>query len=183
MLLEATPSTVTVGLSDVVDRLRLRLEEDPQPRALDHDCETWLNNFLTQAEKSERELLPRRIQRALHQMQNMTRHWSEKAFARGAYDEAERWRALAHVAQPAPDDELRPDPHDAAERWLRLVQPLIEQTRQQRRRRYSRLRDIDPLLRTTSLDLATVEDVFAGIEATEPFSHRISACILGVPDA
>lgn len=182
MLLEAQPPTVTVGLASVVGRLRERLDEDPPPRPLDGECETWLDHFLAQAERSERQLLPRRIQRALDQMETTTRRWSEHAFAHGAYDDADRWRALTHLANPGPDDDLRPDPHDAAERWLRLVQPLVEEARRQRRRRYSRLPDIDAALSDTPLDLAHVEHAFTGIEATEPFSHRISACILGVPD-
>jgi hypothetical protein len=181
MLLEGAEPTVTVGLEPVADGLRRRLHEDPPSRAFDATCETWLDRFLTAAEHAEHQLLPRRMQRAIEQMARTTGGWSKAAMARDDYDTAERWTQLQRLAAPGPDD-VRADAHDTAERWLALVRPLLDHSRQQRRSRYSRIRDIDRTLLEQPLDLTEVETAFRGIEAAEPFSHRISACILGVPE-
>lgn len=181
MLLQGQDATITVGLEDVADGLRRLLAEDPPSRDFDAACEDWLDRYLTAAERSEHELLPRRMRRALDQMNRAAADWSRAAFAAGDYDDADRWNQLRRLAAPDPDD-LRADPHDTAERWLALVRPLLDHSRAQRKRRYTRLRDIDSTLRSHPLVLADVEAAFGGIEAAEPFSHRISACILGVPE-
>lgn len=180
MLLEGPTATATVGLQPVAEGLRRHLRHDPPPRAFDEACEYWLDRFLTAAEHAERQLLPRRMQRALEQMTRSADGWHRAALGRGDQDAAERWARLKRLAAPGPDDPAA-DPHDVAERWVTLVRPRLEASRQNRRSRYTRLRDIDPELQADPLDLPTVEEAYQRITTTEPFSHRISACILGVP--
>jgi hypothetical protein len=53
--------------------------------------------------------------------------------------------------------------------------------RSRRRRRYIRLRDLDPVLRSKPLDLTAVQDALRRIPIVEPVDKRISAAIIGVP--
>ena len=77
------------------------------------------------------------------------------------------------------------DPHQLAESWLELVQPLRAEARAIRRRsyRYALLKDIEPLLRSRPLDLSAVERRLAALTVVEPIEERVTACILGVPEA
>jgi hypothetical protein len=181
MLLEGREPQITVRLDAVAERLRHHLMDDPPPRTHDAASQDWLDRFLSAAERSENDLLPRRMQRALDQMNRVTLAWSEDAFRQGAYDVAERWGRLRALANPGPDDE-RADPHEVAERWLQLVRPLLDDVRRTRHARYTRLRDIDKRLVSDPLELHAVETAFSGASVMEPFAHRISACIIGVPD-
>ena len=183
VLLEGPAAHVVHGLDDVTKRLRHHLQENPPPKSFDDDCERWLDQFLLAAAKAEARLIPRRLQRALQQMHATARQWARAARSKGDFDEADRWEAIARLAQPE-DDESFADFHQVGERWLRLVHPLREQARRERRHaRYSKISDIDPLLRREPLPLPAVEASLGDLHALEPFDQRVSACILGVPSS
>jgi hypothetical protein len=57
--------------------------------------------------------------------------------------------------------------------WSRGATPL-------RRRRHTRLRDLDMLLRTQPLDLPAVRDALRRVSVIEPVDKRISAAVIGV---
>ena len=184
ILLDGHAATVLYGLDDVTAGLRKYLSEDPPARAFDHDCELWLDRFLTAAARAEAQLIPRRLQRALDQMHTACRQWAQDGRRNADFELADRWETLARLADTR-DGENAFDFHQVAERWLRLIQPLREQVRQnrQRRSRYSRIRDVDPLLRSQPLDLREIESSLKDIHQLEPFDQRVSACILAVPRA
>jgi superfamily II DNA or RNA helicase len=182
ILLDGHAATVAHGLDDVTAGLRKHLLEDPPARDFDHECEHWLNHFLTAATKSEAQLIPRRLQRALDQMHMACLHWARDGRRNADFELADRWEALAKLADTR-DGENAFDFHQVAERWLRLIQPLREQVRRnrQRRSRYSRIRDVDPLLRSKPLELNAIESSLKDIHQLEPFDQRVTACILAVP--
>jgi hypothetical protein len=182
LLLEGEAPTATIGVEAVAERLRARLAEDPPNVVFDDECERWLDRFLTVAAQNESLLLPRRMQRALDQMTEMTSTWAEQALRRGESETAEQWRHLHRVARPGPDAHERLDPYLVGETWWDLVRPLFaEIPRSRRRRRYTRLRDLDPLLRTRPLQLAAVQTAVRRVSVVEPVDKRVSAVILGVP--
>jgi superfamily II DNA or RNA helicase len=181
LLLDGDPATATIGVEAVAERLRLRLAEDPANVLFDEDCERWLDRFLAAAADNEALLLPRRMQRALEQMAEMTSRWAEQALRTADPDGADQWRRLHRVARPGPDDE-RLDPYLVGEVWWDLVRPLFADIpRTRRRRRYTRLRDLDPLLRARPLDLPAVQTAMRRVPVVEPVDKRVSAVILGVP--
>lgn len=181
LVLEDGHNHATVGLDNVASRLRELLAEDPPSTSFDDSCEQWLASFLSRAERAEVELLPRRHQRALEQMNRTTRLWAERARARGELDDADRWERIAGLARPDNDSDTV-DLYQAAELWLELVQPMRVEIRAQRRRiPYSRLADIDPLLRQNPLDLPAVEHTFSRLRTIVPLAQRVASCILGVP--
>jgi hypothetical protein len=181
ILLEGDPAQPTLGLDQVAARLRIHLGEDPESRAFDYECDQWLGRYLEAAGRLERELLPRRMQRALEQMDRMTKHWAEGSRQSLDVETAQRWDALNRLTQATNDVQF--DLYLLAERWLSLVQPTLDAARHRRRRgRYLRLRHIETHLRGTPLQLDQVEAAFAGLPTTVPLANRVTACILGVPE-
>ena len=161
------------------------MAEDPPDRQFDSECEQLLSQFIARARAAEVELLPRRAQRALAQMDLTCRNWAARARREADFDLAERWEALARVArvddQPEADSE-GVDLYQVADAWLQLVQPLRDEFRRtHRRRRYITLSDLDLPLRTTAIPIHDVESALGRLEFVEPVDRRISACILGVP--
>jgi hypothetical protein len=184
ILLDGPAAHVVHGLDEVAARLREHLHDDPPSKAFDKQCEDWLNQFLDAAAKAEARLIPRRLQRALDQMHTACRRWARDARGNADLELADRWETLARLADPR-DSENAFDFHQVAERWLHLIQPLREQARRtkHRRSRYSKIKDIDPLLRSQPLDARDVEASLRDIHQLEPFDQRVTACILGVPNA
>jgi hypothetical protein len=153
-------------LEQVTRELMVRLKDRPVSREFDADCESWLDRYLQAAAGAEAALLPRRLQRALQQMHTTCRAWGQQS-RQGRDNHADRWEALARLAQPAPDAEVTVDPYQVAERWLQLIQPTREQHRRAtRRNRYSRIADVDNLLRDQPLTIGAVEDRLPGSAAT-----------------
>lgn len=182
LVLEGSPLKATVGVEAVAERLRVHLRDDPPNVAFDGTCERWLDQFLAAAAKAEAALLPRRMQRALEQFAEMTNTWGNQALLRGDRDAAEQWWRLSRVGRLESDDEDRLDPYLVGEVWWDLTRPrFADLPRPRRRRRYSRLRDLDALLRAQSLDLSTVHTRLQRVPVIEPVDKRISAAIIGVP--
>lgn len=183
LMLEADPPQATTGVEAVSEKLRGYLLENPPNVAFDESCEQWLGKFLAAAARSETQLLPRRMQRALHQMAEITNAWANQAFNRGDMNSAEQWRRLSGVAGPVSLDDERPDPYLLGEAWWDLVRPLFGSLPpERRRRRYTRLRDLDPLLRMQPLQLSVVRDALRRVPVIEPVDKRVTAAIIGVPD-
>jgi hypothetical protein len=182
ILLEGHPAIATLDIESISDRLRVHLAEDPPSRAFDEHADLWLNEFLTAASSVERQLLPRRMQRALVQMGHSTAQWARVADSLGDSNVADHWRAIARFATPD-DVDAAPDPYLVAQRWLELVAPALERERAARRRsRYLVLSDIDKRLISEPLDVSEVEKAMSGLPVAAPLERRVSACILGVPD-
>lgn len=185
LLLEGRPARPVIGVDQVSGRLRALLAEDPSDRPFDSDCERVLAAFLARARTAEVDLLPRRTQRALTQMDRTCRHWAVGARSAGDFDLADRWEELARVARvdTVNDPELPSvDLVQVAEAWLHLMQPLRDEFRaRNRRRRYITLSDLDAPLRAMAIPVEHVEASLSQLEYVEPVERRIAACILGVP--
>jgi hypothetical protein len=182
LMLEGDQPQATVGVEAVAERLRVNLRDDPPNVAFDETCERWLDRFLAAATQAEMMLLPRRMQRALEQMAAMTHGWREQAWRRSDYEAAEQWGRLRRIARPEPGDDDRLDPYLVGEVWWDMVRPLFADIgRGRRRRRYTRLRDLDALLLEQPLSLAAVHEALQRIPFIEPVDKRVSAAIIGVP--
>lgn len=183
LLLEGARPVPVTDLADIAGQLRHHLNPDPPSRGFDAACERWLARFLTAATTAEIHLLPRRLQRALTQMSQFSGRWSDTAARADDVDTATRWTYIQHLTHPTMSEQPV-DLHQLAETWLALVQPLRVEARETRRRpsRYALLKDIDPLLRSRPLDLATVEKRLSTLTVVEPIEERITSCILGVPE-
>lgn len=170
-----------VDIGAIADRLRVLLAGDPPGRALDDGALEWLTESVTTAAREEHRLLPRRMIRGLDQGHDVIRSWAEGARKHGNWDHAGRWERLAAATRPSADE--APDLYAVAERWLTLVAPLLEehQRGEQRRARFTLLRDITPRLKAHPFPIDEVERHFSGVPYAAPLADRVSACIIGVP--
>lgn len=182
LLVEGTDARPTTGLREVTDRLRTLLAEDPPQRDLDDACDRWLRRFLEAAAAAEVDLLPRRYQRALRQMASCAHDWAADARRAGDFVTAERWSAIGRLATGQFEDGTV-NLHEAAAAWIAVTRQRREAYRlTHTHRRYFTLSDLDNDLRTNPLELADVEKAATGLAVMPSLDHRISACILGVPD-
>jgi hypothetical protein len=128
------------------------------------------------------DLLPRRMRRALQQMDAVTTKWQHMSQRSGDEATATRWRALSLAARPAMTSGASPDPVAVAERWLSMITPALEAHRSENpRSRYVLIGDVTGRLIASPLPIEEVEAAFSAIPALAPLEDRISACILGVP--
>lgn len=190
ILLENDVPQPLARLEDVAHRLRQLLADDPPSTDLMSDWGTYMETFLKRARRAERDLLPRKLRRALEQMHWACRLWAEQARRVSDHDLAIRWEALAGLAREdldAESDAPSVDLYQVANIWLRQVKPMRDHARQTdrraRARRYSLLSDVEPLLGAQALDIEATENAFAQVRMARPLDRRITACILGVPDA
>lgn len=180
LLLEGAEARATIELDRIADRLRDHLADDPPAHQFDDTADEWLTRFLDAAAATERQLLPRRLQRALQQMLDVTEHWARIA---EDVETAQRWRRIHRLAVANVEPvELVPDSYVVAQRWIELITPVIEEHRSTRRsRRYTLLRDVTPQLHEQSLAIDAVEQAMTALAAASPIDQRITAYILGVP--
>ena len=115
-------------------------------------------------------------------MNELAKTWSRAAFQDGRDDVGTRWAQIAGLTT-FEADEAQVDRYQVGEVWLRLVRPTLDLSRRSRRRaRYSRLRDIDQMLREHPLEVGDVERAFSDLTISEPLANRVTACIIGVSD-
>jgi superfamily II DNA or RNA helicase len=171
-----------VGDLDVICRhLRTHLADDPPSRGLDDDATALLDRALTVAARTEIDMLPRRLRRALEQMDTVLDAWI--AACRRAGDElnATALVALRRLAHPDAVDGCA-DPYSLAERWLTVVADDLNAYRQTHRHKpYILLRDVTPTLEAKKPPLDTLHAAFEDTPVVTPLAERVSACILGVP--
>ena len=175
---DSAPKVIT-DLNEIANRLRVLLGEDPENRSLDQASSEVLDKLLRIASKAERQLLPRRMLRALDQMSLVLKEWARQA--QGAKDEtrATQWMAIEGLVS---DDEVQVDPHLVAEGWLGLIAPVFEEQREENRHaRYIQLKDIQTRLVRSPLSYEKVVEAFIDLPLTTPLERRVSACIVGVP--
>jgi len=182
MLIESdgAPTEVT-DLNEIADRLHSLLGENPESRPLDEAASEVLGRFLRIASRAERQLLPRRMLRALQQMSYVLRQWARQAQVAGDETRATQW---AEIEKLVSEEEAQVDPHLVAECWLGLVAPVFEEQREESRNaRYIQLKDIQARLIRNPLPYEKVVDAFVDLPLTTPLERRVSACIVGVPAA
>lgn len=183
MLLEDGRDEPLVELEELTTRLRTLLTDDPADVALDDDAMAVLDRLTRRAARSEVRLLPRRHQRALDQMDRVCRRLAQRDGAASRFAERERWLTLADLTHVPTDDQVvGADLHQVAERWLRLVAPVLEDHRRSSRKPFVLLRDIESRLFEDPFHLEVVEAALEGVDRVAPLTERVTACIVGVPD-
>ena len=171
----------TTDLADVASRLRNLLDEDPRNREFDDVAAAVLDRCLDVATVAERQLLPKRLIRALSQMETVITSWAARSRKEHDEETGMLWAQLATLASPK---NTAVDPHLVAERWLEFVSPFLAQQREEtRRRRYILLRDVTARLQHETPDFTDFAERFTDLPAAAPLDERVTACILGVPEA
>lgn len=172
-----------IDLDLVVRRLRERLGATTENVQPDAHAMGWLEAFVARMARVERQLLPKKRQRALEQMEQCLSSWKAQALQANNVALAKRWGAIERTIAPAPGED-RPRLDEVAGIWLDLVAPLWhEALKRQRRWRLRRLALLDPLLKMQPLCIEAVEQRFRSLDAEPSLDERIKAAIIGVPPA
>ncbi|MDZ7787774.1 MAG: SNF2-related protein [Halofilum sp. (in: g-proteobacteria)] len=173
----------TSDLGEIATELRTRLAAVEDGTPIDATASAALEQWSTRLAHAERSLLPRRMQRALQEMESVLDHWIHAAGARRDRQRLDGYRDLQHLLQAHTSGQM-PDWEEIAGRWLELIRPLwYEQLNTTRRRRPLLLRDIrreviahEPTLGPRLIEAFHRDPV--GIQATP--DERITAAIVGV---
>ena len=181
MLVDGITRQCTTDLRDVAAAVRARLADDPPGCELDEEVSRVLGDLLGVAGAAERGLLPRRVQRALHQLERVTAAWIARAGEQGDDRLQQRWLAVEDLLRSVPDEDA-PDLFAVGERWYELVAPRLEEHRRRGRgRRYVLVDDVTADVVRDPPPLDVIERALATVPVAPPFSSRVTACILGVP--
>jgi len=182
ILLAADRREPTADLATVCHELRARLAEAETTRPLDETATRTLERWTTRLATAEHALLPRRMHRALEEMEKVLDGWIRAASARHDYRRLDTYSAIRRLLT-APAAGRIPDWEEMASRWLEIVRPLwYERLQVTRRRRPLLLRDIRQEVISHEDTLGPVAIKRFG-EAAIPVqaspSERVVACILG----
>ncbi len=177
---KSIPKGFTTDLHEVAARLRTLLAENPLNRELDDAASAVLDQCLETAALAERELLPRRMLRALEQMEKVVDSWADRAARLRDHPTSRQWNDLAELARAGTTSV---DPHLVAERWLEYISPHLAMQREEARyRRYVLLGDVTARLQREDPDYTNVLSYFTDLPTAAPLDERVTACILGVPE-
>jgi len=180
-LIERVQQRPYTQLKEIVEKLREKLSPAPVNLSFDDGAANELDYMLTRLAHVERELLPRRKQRALEEMEAVLRNYSDSALRehhQETYDRLEQILAVfekKYRGQGVDWDAL-------AEKWLDLVRPAwYARLLERKRLRPLVLREIrSDLMGDRKLDLGNVFAAFESIEALPPIEERVVSCIIGV---
>jgi hypothetical protein len=142
----------------------------------------WLDGAVARIHKNERQLLPRRKQRALQEMEIILGHYRIQCEARGQHEDAQQLRSIL-AAMENNDPAIWFNWDVIAERWLDLIRPAwyAALTGRRKQARPLLLRDVRAdLMRANQLALPDVFKAFLPVPTLQPLDERIAACILGI---
>jgi hypothetical protein len=178
--LDGPDLAITTGFERVCQHLRTQLTDTPASHPLDADALTLLDRALIAASRHEFDDLPQRLQRARQQMAEVLAAWTVAARRSG---DQHTVGVLERLAPLADAFDVPVDPYVVADRWLRLVSPVLETDRRAHpRRAFTRLSDITEALIEHPLSIDAITKQFAGLPPLRPIDGRVTACILGVTD-
>ena len=175
---------VTADLESICRELRGRLGPAASNLPPSDAAIHWLDAAVGRVHRGERDLLPRRKQRALQEMEIVLGRYRVQCEVRGAHEEADRLRTiLSSMANEDPALWINWDL--MAERWLDLIRPVWYEglTGRRKQSRPLLLKDVRAdLIGPKPLALSEVFRAFLPLPTLQPLDERLAACILGVKE-
>ena len=173
------------SLDEICLRLRALLDGGVEDLPMTYVANESLSRFVMRLRSLEVELLPRRKQRALLQMQTVMANYRDQALKQKNPQAALRWGELLNATKIHDGDQSDRQALDVeilAEQWLNLIRPHWHSLLGRRRKRRAplTLKDLNKDLIATPLDLEAIERVFLEIPNVQPLDRRIAACVVGV---
>lgn len=174
-----------LSLDEICLRLRALLDGGVEDLPMTHLANESLSKFLVRLRSLEVELLPRRKQRALLQMQTVIGHYRDQALKQKNPQAALRWNELLGSIKIQAEEELNEQTMNVeilAEQWLNLIRPQwhVLLGRRKKRRAPLTLKDLNKDLMAAPFDLEVIERIFSDVPSIQPIDRRIAACIVGV---
>ena len=170
------------SLAEISSELRARLDANvSSQRSLDTRSAQTLNRFLQRLAVCERQLLPRKKQRALDEMEQIV----DKLLTYS--NEQRHQNALDHLLlikemlrNPPPDHQ--PDWDEVAARWLDVIRPVWFDKLRTKNRKPLLLKDVrKDLLKDKDWLIEQIMVQFRSFPVLAKAETRIRACIVGVP--
>ncbi|MBV5328750.1 MAG: hypothetical protein JZU65_14155, partial [Chlorobium sp.] len=180
---ESLTAKPVTHLEEVAHCLRRFLDADIENRSMDKDASLLIEKFLHQIIASEKDLLPRRKQRAIEEMGLVVSYYLKKAKENEEMDRVILLEQIEGLIAVPHNDQERPDLENIAETWLDLTRELwYEKLLKRRRVKPLRLRDIRKDLQQHQLTTLQLQEAFSSVQQAQPLHSRIVSAIVGVPD-
>ena len=177
----ATAKPVT-HLEEVAQLLRKHLSGDPENQPMNKEASLLIEKFLQQILTREKELLPRKKQRALYEMELVLKYWHKKAKEEKNWQQKELFEQILDLLNVSQTDQDRPDLDSIAEAWLDLTRDVWYETLLKRRRfKPLRLKDIRKNLQQQPLTSDQLHKAFSSILQAQSLYSRVVSAIVGVP--
>jgi len=176
--LKAKPIT---HLEKVAYCLRQFLGKNVEDRSMDKKASRLIQKFLNQISAREKDLLPRRKQRAIEEMRLVIKYYRKKALDVKDYERVELLKQIESFTVVTQGDQEQPDLDSVAEAWLDLTRNMwYERLIKRRRFKPLRLKDIRKDLQQQPLTTQQLHDAFSSLQQAQPLHSRVVAAIIGV---
>ncbi|MBU0944747.1 MAG: helicase [Proteobacteria bacterium] len=170
-------------LADVAQKLKEHLQGDVENREMDSEASLLIEKFLNQILSTEKELLPRKKQRALFEMEMVLNYYDKKAKEREDWERKDLIKSVLDLLSVPDNDQGRPDLDKVAEAWLDLTRDVWYEKLLSRKNRNKilRLKDIRKDLEQKPIDNERLHNAFSSVKIAQSIHTRVVAAIVGVP--
>ena len=177
---KAKPKT---HLENVAQLLREHLHSEVESRPMDSEASLLIEEFLNQIVATEKELLPRKKQRALYEMELVLNYYHKKAKESQDWERKSLIESILQLLSVPDNDQGRPDLDKVAEAWLDLIRDAWYEKLLSRKMRNKilRLKDIRKDLELKPIDNDRLSEVFSAIKMSQSIHTRVVSAIVGVP--
>ncbi|RUM36179.1 MAG: helicase [Desulfobulbus sp.] len=181
VFLEHAAAKPITHLEEVAELLRKHLAGEPENQPMNKEASMLIEKFLQHVLARESELLPRKKQRALYEMDLVLKYWHKKAKEEEQWQRKELLEQILDLVNAPRTDQDRPDLDSIAEAWLDLTRDVWYETLLKRRRfKPLRLKDIRKNLQKNPLATDRLQQTFSNIVRAPSLYARVVAAIIGV---
>lgn len=167
-------------LQAVCENLRKSLAGEVDDLPMTDKAADLLNRFVSRISEVERQLLPRKKQRALEELGIILDHFLKQAAKDQDQARLQHYQSIQEMLR-TPNVNYQPDWDEVAARWLDIIRPVWYEKLQQPRNRPLLLKDIrTDLIRMEDRFGDQLIDKFRSFPVLPGADERITACIIGV---
>jgi len=182
VFLESATAKPVTHLEKVAALLRKYLSGNIENHPMDKEASLLIEKFMQQILAREKDLLPRKKQRALEEMALVLKYYLKKAKEEKAWDRVKILEQILDLTGGSQTDRDRPDLDSIAEAWLDLTREVwYEKLLKRRRFKPLRLKDIRKNLQQQPLSADQLQKAFSSIPRAQPLYSRVVSAIAGVP--
>jgi hypothetical protein len=170
-------------LADVAQKLKEHLQGNVESREMDSRASLLIEKFLNQILATEKELLPRKKQRALYEMKAVLDYYDKKAKESEDWERRDLITNVLKLLSVPDNDQGRPDLDKVAEAWLDLTRDVWYEKLLSRKNRNKilRLKDIRKDLQQKPIENERLHNAFSSVKIAQSIHTRVVAAIVGVP--
>ncbi len=182
VFLESGSAKPVTHLEEVAVLLRRYLSGETATHPMDKESSLLIEKFLQQILTHEKDLLPRKKQRALEEMALVLKYWHRKAKEEQDWERKKLLEQLLDLGSDTRIDQERPDLDSIAEAWLDLTREVwYEKLLKRRRFKPLRLKDIRKDLQQRPLASDQLHKTFSTLLRAQSLYSRVVSAIVGVP--